>query len=639
MPMTRHEPITWLQLSDVHVFPEADTTSMLSSFEKLAEKIHPQFIVVTGDFRHIIKSKDYKLSCEYLGNIVKKFGVARKDVYLVPGNHDVNTGNDLDRAGAISETITEMDKFYAGYKEQLLVLSKAFKDYQDFVQLFYQDSELEKDDLRITAPETVFCSVWKDKINLIHINTALISDGKKNKDGKRVHPEILDINKLSDVLYNVDKHRPTIVLAHHGIESLHEQHKKRLEGMLNNYLISAYLHGDIHVHREKPIRSEDPSMLIPQIACGKSAPQDGDDYSDIGTVYYSWREDDKVEVQVFNWTPDRGFILNNDYPFVHNINEPYTFSMHYEHSSSLVETAVVEAENVETENRIKKCLRMIAEGNRVLKRRDTIDYNAEDWVKLYSYPNFSNRRNTPITSGIPFRTIVISPSGDGKSVMLQGLALLYAQKHLENPLPQEYKSFDESFKLGDKLFPISIRARDINKEGKKDSILEFAVYSVQDEAERLCIDRKIMETMCEQGNAVLLIDSLDEVYENKVNDFIEMIKDHVSSFPRTSIIVTSRNILGLRDLCNNYRFSAVKLCKFSKKQIDNQIEKRCFEKAECIKQRIQNNMYLEKMASSPIMLAIMLSSMSIAPNPNAGNVVEYLGLITDSIIIAPPTNS
>jgi Predicted NTPase (NACHT family) len=619
---TNKKPIEWLQLSDLHVFPEADTSLMLTSYEALAKEFQPQFIVVTGDFRHIKKSSDYKLTLEYLCEIVQIFGVDKKDVFLVPGNHDVNEAEDFTRDGIIYRTIEKTESNYAAYKDHLKALSSAFQEYQHFASLFYQDSGLEKDDLRISAPESVFCSVWNDSINLIHVNTALVSDGKKNSDGSRLHPEILDVNKLSKLLREVDKHRPTIVLAHHGIESLHKEHKIRVEGMLREAHISAYLHGDIHVHREEPIRREEPDRITPEIACGKSAPQAGDDYSDIGVVCYSWREDDAVEVRIYNWTPDHGFARNCKYPFAHGVNnEPYTFRMLYENEC---ESGKPVPETSEIEY-----LKATIAKNSILKRRDTIDFYAEEWVKLYSYPVFSVRRTSPIPDKRPFRIIVTSPSGDGKSVMLQGLALLYALKCLIEPLPPEYIGFDDSFMLGEKLIPISVRASDFNSGEMKESLLEYAVYSVQDETERPCLDRSTMEDMCKNGKAVLLIDSLDEVLENKTSDFIRLIKAHISTFPKTSVIVTSRNIPGLIDLYNS-SFEAVRLCKFGQKQIDSQIEKHCFENAEHIKRRIMGHPYLRKMAASPIMLATMLSRMSNAPE--AETVVDFLKLITYSII-------
>ena len=44
---------SWLHISDLHVFHEADTTLMLDDYPKLANITSPQFLVVTGDFRYL----------------------------------------------------------------------------------------------------------------------------------------------------------------------------------------------------------------------------------------------------------------------------------------------------------------------------------------------------------------------------------------------------------------------------------------------------------------------------------------------------------------------------------------------------------------------------------------------------------
>lgn len=632
MPDTRLNRADWLQLSDLHVFPEADTTSMLRSFKQLALKIDPKFIIVTGDFRHLKFKTKYEQTCEYLSEIVRIFGVNKKDVYLIPGNHDVNLGKNLKRDGAITNTLDNMNYKYSGYMEYLSLFSDAFTEYKDFVSLFYKDAGLDADDMRLKAPEQVFCSVRDNSINLLHVNSALISDGRRDGNGCRMHPEILDINAISETLRSIDKELPTIILAHHGIESLHEEHRKRIKGMMREGLFSAYLHGDIHLHMEEPIRSGNPSEYIPQIACGKSAPQDGDNYSDIGVIYYHWRDDDKVEVEVYKWAPDNGFSRNWDYPYAYNIDEPYTFNMRYEHNnSSGIESERKEIVTLATDSKENGYLTKVVEENRMLKRRDSIDYNAEEWAALYSYPVFSKYR-TPILSENPFRTVVISPSGYGKSVLLQGLALLYAQKCINGQqLPEQYESLSQTFLLEKTLFPIIVRAKDYNNSEPKgnDNILNYAGYSVQDYTDDLCKDIDLFSSKCRDSQTILLIDSLDEVYEDRISDFIELIKKYCSDYPDSSIIATSRAIPGLRSL-QDCGFVAVGLCKFSEEQIDSQIEKRSIEYAEKIKERIKGHKYLSKMAQSPIMLATMLSEMG--RSPSSGNVVEFLGMIIDSIM-------
>lgn len=95
--------VNWLQLSDLHVFDEAATDLMLRSFEILATKIFPQFIVVTGDFRHLGAQTPYVNSKQYLEEIIKIFHITKENVFLIPGNHDVNATMNSEREEAISQ--------------------------------------------------------------------------------------------------------------------------------------------------------------------------------------------------------------------------------------------------------------------------------------------------------------------------------------------------------------------------------------------------------------------------------------------------------------------------------------------------------------------------------------------------------
>ena len=83
--------ITWIQFSDLHIFDSTDWNLMLDGYRKLSERIHPDFIVVTGDYRHknYDDNKDYSKTLSFLEKIVSLFNIKKEDVFLVPGNHDV----------------------------------------------------------------------------------------------------------------------------------------------------------------------------------------------------------------------------------------------------------------------------------------------------------------------------------------------------------------------------------------------------------------------------------------------------------------------------------------------------------------------------------------------------------------------
>lgn len=321
---TLGKTINWLHLSDLHVFAEANTTLIIKSFEKLAKKVSPHFIVISGDFRHKKENSNFEQAKQYLENIIEIFGVEKENVFLVPGNHDVN--NFSRRHRIITEITGSVEKKYDCYSQFMdrsPSLNDGFRDYINFVKSFYDGTKV--DDDRIHNPSGIYCISWKNKLNLFHINTALISEGG------RTHSEIVDVNKIAEIAHKkIDRKIPTIMIGHHGLNSLYPSHRKILENILRVYGFSAYLHGDIHVYQNEPIPGVTSNTSFPEIACGKSAPQAGDDYSDIGVIYYSWKEDDNTYVFAYQWRGEE-FTPNTDPIFVKNINEPYYFPMIYEH--------------------------------------------------------------------------------------------------------------------------------------------------------------------------------------------------------------------------------------------------------------------------------------------------------------------
>lgn len=316
---------SWLHVSDLHVFPEADTTLMLDDYRELANIISPQFLVVTGDFRHKKYKTDFSLARNYLELLIDIFCIDKRDIFLVPGNHDVNWYDG--RLNEISDICSYSKKNdYNAYSKYSL--NKGFFDYDNFVREFYEKSIIT--DPRITDPSGVHCIVWNNLINIIFVNTALISDGEE-------HGQILDINALSQCKINFKQ--PSIILGHHGIDSLYPCYAERVKGIIERRKVSAYLHGDSHRYANHPISQiSTPNNTIPSITCAKSAPQSGDMFSDIGVVYYEWRKDDNTYVQAYRWT-QKGFIEDSTYYY--SIDKKYYFPMIYNREDTLDESQSV----------------------------------------------------------------------------------------------------------------------------------------------------------------------------------------------------------------------------------------------------------------------------------------------------------
>ena len=71
--MENKKRIRWLQLSDLHIFYSTKWNIMIKSYEELAKVFSPDFIVVTGDFRHIKRNKSYDQALTFLNKLSEIF--------------------------------------------------------------------------------------------------------------------------------------------------------------------------------------------------------------------------------------------------------------------------------------------------------------------------------------------------------------------------------------------------------------------------------------------------------------------------------------------------------------------------------------------------------------------------------------
>lgn len=325
---------SWLQISDLHIFESTDWNIMKIAYKKLAKKIKPDFLIITGDYRHKLKNNNYKIALNFLNEIIRLFNLDKHDVFLVPGNHDVNNFDVRNEIITTIKTKTDLNPdTYTQYMEHNNKdLRQAFDEYHSFVCDFYGDSV---DDSRVKSPSDVLCFQWRENLNIIHLNTALISDG--NRDSK----EIVDIKTLSEI--EPDYELPTIVIAHHHPDCLIESHRTRVENILNELNVSAYFCGDKHKIEKGILENKNiPNTTIPCFVCGKSAIEMGDNYSDLNVIEYTYKSDGNTYVQVYNYE-NGGFFESNK--FYYDVNKRFNFPMKKNIEKTLSVTKDVKTKN------------------------------------------------------------------------------------------------------------------------------------------------------------------------------------------------------------------------------------------------------------------------------------------------------
>ncbi len=272
--------IRWLQLSDLHMF---DSTTMRRQKEKLFERFKEtiDFIIITGDLHQYGKS--YSLTLSFLNELVSEMGIGKKDIIIVPGNHDVSASDR--RAENLKYIEKEIESNEDAYYDVLSELHSDFAKYVKFLSAFY-GSDTDFDFLNN------YIYIWDNKIALLCLNTALASDGNHDKK------QIVDIRGLNELKNN---HYPCIALMHHNYYAITDAQRPFVNTKFEELGVSAVLSGHEHKSSKNTIELEN-SVFIPNYCSGKSFSEPGDLWSDIEIIEYRWKLTEKeTKIITYSW--------------------------------------------------------------------------------------------------------------------------------------------------------------------------------------------------------------------------------------------------------------------------------------------------------------------------------------------------
>ena len=240
--------IQWLHISDLHFQPNTDPDQENLIGALLADcnsrKIQADFVVATGDFHNFWDTGNYLTSWRFLHTLMETLGLdMTRDLFLVPGNHDVNPVEGPDPVEAFLNQAqvgcTDLNYAYTLTKHPNLLnpLLERFRSYRAMASALLPVYAAGGPD-----PAGVHVRHWQDRINILHLNTALLSNGQRD------HLDAVDLGtacspalrgQLKDGL-------PTLVLGHHSFHDLHPTVTERLVQLFNQTNTWAYLAGDQH---------------------------------------------------------------------------------------------------------------------------------------------------------------------------------------------------------------------------------------------------------------------------------------------------------------------------------------------------------------------------------------------------------
>ncbi len=251
--------ISFLHISDFHVSDNEDEYFDNNEiFKELINDIELwrtnnnqsiDIIFITGDIAYSGLMKEYEKAIDRINPIIEKCGCSKSNVYIIPGNHDV----DLNKISQEEkELITEdlLGKIDINHEiiknaSSKYILDK-FSYYIDFVEKINPEIQWKKTKYGTLKPWYSKCIEVKGiPIRITGLTSVLLTDKKIQGIGNNVYTII---TQLKDALKEHDDKEFSIVLSDHPFDTLRYKEKNEVDNILGKYGM-LHLYGHTHINK------------------------------------------------------------------------------------------------------------------------------------------------------------------------------------------------------------------------------------------------------------------------------------------------------------------------------------------------------------------------------------------------------
>ncbi len=248
--------LNWVHLSDIHFnFLNYDTEKMrdqlIAYAQQLANETKYDVIFITGDICY--KGADYAGTSQFMENVAGAFKVSKKNIFMVPGNHDLVRSQLRQtiiaglKDGEASENFNRIDSEVMGHL--LRGQEIFFNFYREFFGEDYPNSSLH------------FIKEY-DLFNVIYMNTC-IAAGVDHEEGALVVGQLQLYRTLKKL---EDDTKLNIAIGHHGLDCFNSIEQSRIEHDFVDCNVDIYLCG--HIHKPKYAFPSDDRRTVPIFNCG-----------------------------------------------------------------------------------------------------------------------------------------------------------------------------------------------------------------------------------------------------------------------------------------------------------------------------------------------------------------------------------
>lgn len=219
---TMEEHITWLHIADMHMNSAGvETRRMRKGLLKYLEEnnVRCDYVFFTGDLRNAPDKEFTEDSIEYLKAVCGCVGTPLQNLYMVPGNHDIE--RDLpERIEAIERIFQGNNSNHKGYYKsnqgqiENTDLTAILTGKCGFIQLIEKLYESIPDRIGLYKNNIPHSLIKTGDFNIILLDSTLVYTDKQ-EDCLIIGTEI-----LLDLFERLDKNKITIILTHYSFDFL-----------------------------------------------------------------------------------------------------------------------------------------------------------------------------------------------------------------------------------------------------------------------------------------------------------------------------------------------------------------------------------------------------------------------------------
>lgn len=238
--------VTWLHVSDFHLSDKGPynqnviLNALFSSVRRLRGEGHaPDLIFATGDIAQNGKATEYAYATEFFNALLDAAGVTKKELFIVPGNHDV----DRRMGKGLARTLESNDEADEYFDPEIPTphLTQKFKAFSEWYNDYFEDIKAFPTNTTCSQVEVV--SVNGCNVAILPLNSALfcIDDNDNNKllIGRRC------LGKTTEQLQCLVKADLNIALLHHPLDWLSLVERANIRAILGS-TVDILLHGHYH---------------------------------------------------------------------------------------------------------------------------------------------------------------------------------------------------------------------------------------------------------------------------------------------------------------------------------------------------------------------------------------------------------